>query len=83
MADLEKLKKLVMKYNQKHKKTEVDYCMQRNRLCKLVDKYDIESTAIATGLSITSVKQHYRNRTGTAMISSSRLDRAETVFSQL
>lgn len=72
-----------MKYNQENKKRVPDYSKQRKRLCKLVDEHGLEATAVATGLSLSSVQQHYRNGTGTAMISSSRLDRAEVVFSQL
>jgi hypothetical protein len=83
MVDIEKLKKEVMKYNLEEKKNAPDYTINRNRLCRLVDEYGPEATAIATGLAETTVYQHYRNCRGTAMISSHRLDRAETVLFKL
>jgi len=81
MVDIKKLKQAVIDYNLANKKDSPDYNINRNRLCKLADKYGFEATAIATGFAETTVKQHYRNASGTAMISSHKLDRAETVLS--
>ena len=83
MVDIKKLRSRVMKYNMMNKKPIPDYSVNRKRLCELVDNHGPEATAIATGLTEATVRQHYRNASGTAMISSHRLDRAEAVLSEV
>ncbi len=82
MVNLIKLQKIVDKHNKQNKKTIPNYEKTRARLCKLVDKYGFDAVALATGLTLTTVKQHYRNVTGTSMISLSRLEQADEIFSE-
>jgi hypothetical protein len=83
MIDLKKLRTKVAKYNKKNKVPKADYTVNRERLVALVDQYTAEPVSIATGLNINTVRQHYRNTTGTALISSYRLDRAEAILSEM
>jgi hypothetical protein len=80
MIDLKKLRTKVAKFNKANKEPKTDHSVNRKRLCKLVDRYSFEVVSIATGLNENTVRQHYRNSTGTALISSYRLDRAESIL---
>ena len=82
MVDINKLKSKVVHYDKKHAVPGPDYDENQKRLRKLVDKYDIEVVAIATGFTESTIKQHYRNNRA-GMISSYRLERAESVLSEV
>ena len=82
MVDITKLRSKVEHYDKKHAKPEPDYDDNQRRLRKLVDDHGIVATSIATGFTDSTIKQHCRNgRAG--MISSYRLERAESVLSEM
>jgi hypothetical protein len=84
MIDLKKLRKEVAKYDKVNNVSKAEmYINKRARLVKLVNRYTAEPVAVATGFNINTVRQHFRNTTGTALISSRRLDRAEYVLSKM
>ena len=80
MASIEKLNKIVDEYYKANVPMKQDYEAIRKRLVRAVDKHGSEAFAIASGLKQTTVDQHYRNVTGTSMISIARLDRAEVIL---
>lgn len=80
MIDNKKLKTLVQDYDEQHQKDKPNYNALRDRLIRLVDKFGAESVSTATGLTVSTVKQHYRNCTGSSMIAEYRLKRAETLL---
>lgn len=80
MVNINKLKEIVDSVNKEVKKTKPNYNEHRRRLCKLVDKYGYEAVSVATGLSDSTVRQHYRNVTGSSMISQDRLNKADEIF---
>jgi hypothetical protein len=83
MIDLKKLRKNVAHYNRKNKLPVTDYSANRERLLVLVERYSVQVVSIATGLSESTIKQHIRNKAGTGMISTYRLDKAEAVLEDM
>ena len=83
MVDITKLKSMVIKYDAERAQPAKDYSINRKRLSDMVELYGHEVVAIATGFTESTIKQHCRNKNGTAMISSYRLDRAEHCLAKL
>lgn len=85
MADinLDKIRELAMEYDQSTVKYTPAYDKNHQRLKELVDEHGIEAVSAATGLTMSTVQQHYRNNYSTAMVSDDRIKKAEYVFSKL
>ncbi|CAL9970048.1 hypothetical protein VPHD63_0032 [Vibrio phage D63] len=84
MVSVERVKQLGSEYDRKQKPGDVDYEENHKKLCKMVELYGLVLVAAATGLKESTVRQHYRNKSsGTAMVSSKCIERAEAIFNKV
>ncbi len=84
MVNLETVIRLGNQHDLKTKCAAPDYESNHKKLCEMVELYGLVLVAAATGLKESTVRQHYRNKSsGTAMVSSKCIERAEAIFSKV
>lgn len=77
MASILEIEQRGIKFDADNNGDTVDYSINHKKLVDMVDKYGDVETATATGMKISTVRQHYRDKSGKAMISDYRIKRAE------